>query len=288
MIHRQKVLLHILKSSGGTVGRMQLVKWAFLLSQTASAGGKSFFQFLPYQYGPYSFCLTQEMEALVRNGYVEDSAAGKPWKLSEYGLSEEYVVDRNVKADVWRILRDHGEQSTDELLEHVYNKHPWFSVNSKRKRLKKRPIAKPAVFTAGYEGLAVDGFLDLLMRNGIQRLIDVRRNPVARRFGYHKSTLRRLALNVGIDYMHFPEVGIASENRQNLETFDDRLKLFDKYEKTTLRHETNAVRQIAALMEEKPSALVCLEAEACCCHRSRLAEPIEKMTGMEVIHLYSS
>ena len=41
----------------------------------------------------------------------------------------------------------------------------------------------------------VNALLDLLLRKGIRRLVDVRCNPVARRYGYHKATLCRLGGN---------------------------------------------------------------------------------------------
>lgn len=85
-----------------------------------------------------------------------------------------------------------SSQPVGRLLDHVHRHYPRFTINSGREQLAKCPEAQPAVHTAGYEGLTVGGFLDMLLRHGIGRVIDVRCNPVARRCGFHKSTLSPL------------------------------------------------------------------------------------------------
>jgi uncharacterized protein (DUF488 family) len=115
------------------------------------------------------------------------------------------------------------------------------------------------VFTAGYEGLSIDGFLNLLIVSGIRRLIDIRNHPIARRYGFHKSTLQRLTDRLEIDYVHFPELGIRSEDRQGLVDQEAYDTLFDKYEKTVLQNERQAIRQVGRLVTELPSVLVCME-----------------------------
>jgi uncharacterized protein YwgA len=86
VLHRQKALLAILQQVGGQASSLQLMKWAFLLGQeTPSHGGKTFYQFIPYRFGPYSFTLTRETDALVRNGFV-DKTDKKAWQLTALGL----------------------------------------------------------------------------------------------------------------------------------------------------------------------------------------------------------
>lgn len=175
--------------------------------------------------------------------------------------------------------------SSKDVIEYVYRTYPSYTVNSKRERLKVRRVAAPAVFTSGYEGLQIDGFLDRLVQTGIHRLIDVRNNPVARRYGFHKSTLQRLCGYLAIDYVHVPELGIVSAERRQLDTANDYLDLFERYEAITLARQHSATAKVASLMQEKPSVLVCMEAEALRCHRSRLANAIANLTGMEIVHL---
>ena len=67
MLNRQKAALFMLECAGRKVSRLELTKWLFLLRQEMpSAGGGAFYQFVPYRYGAFSFCLYQEAEALER------------------------------------------------------------------------------------------------------------------------------------------------------------------------------------------------------------------------------
>jgi uncharacterized protein (DUF488 family) len=125
------------------------------------------------------------------------------------------------------------------------------------------------------------------MRHGIRRLIDVRANPVARRFGFHKSTLVRICPKVGIEYIHIPEVGIPGTWRADLDTFDSYQRLFNRYEAEVLPGQRDALEILAAMIRERPSALMCKEANPLCCHRTTLANQLARDLGLPVIDLGS-
>lgn len=283
MLNRQRTILELLTIADRPVLRTELTKWSFLLRhEYSSSGGNAFYDFVPYKLGPFSFSLYQEIDKLENQSYVVPTGEHS-WEINR---SIEYKPPGvSVQQDVARIIQRFGGWNTDRLLNYVYDAYPRFTVNSQRKQLARRATAKPAVFTAGYEGLSIDAFLNRLIENGIKRLIDVRQNPIARRYGFHRSTLQKLAGNLGIDYVHIPELGIKSALRKNLDTIDKRMTLFDEYEKTTLESNEVALDRVATLMQESASVLVCMEAQALCCHRSRIAEYIAKQTTLPVIHL---
>ncbi len=283
MLNRQKTILEFLQAAGRTVLRTELTKWSFLLRhEYASNGGSAFYDFVPYKLGPFSFSLYQEVGKLEEQSYVvRDGESG--WA---FGNDVSFKSpDASVQRDVFRIVKRFGDWSTDKLLDYVYEAYPQYTVNSQRKKLAERATTEPKVFTAGYEGLSVDAFLNVLVGRGVRRLIDVRHNPIARRYGFHRSTLMRLTGNLDIDYVHVPELGINSALRQNLDTMDDRTALFDQYEKTTLATNDDALDRVASLMREMPAVLVCMEAKAACCHRSRVAESIAERTSLPIENL---
>jgi len=287
MLHRQRLILSMLAHAGGGATHLEVTKWAFLVkTETESAGGSSFYQFVPYQYGPFSFGLFQEVAAMVRNGLLVE-VPGSRWQLTDAGHTEARRAEPTSAAAARSIVLRFRNKTADELMEYVYDRHKWFTVNSKRKKLAERPLAKPAVYTAGYEGLLIDGFLNGLLKAGLKRLIDVRHNPIARRYGFHKSTLTRLCGNLGIEYRHVPELGIPSADRQDLADggLAARTTLFRSYEQTTLTEQTAAVAGVAALVSEEPSVLVCMEAKPCECHRSHLAKPVAALTQLPIVHL---
>jgi uncharacterized protein (DUF488 family) len=284
MLQRQRAVLAFLDLAGGKATHTEVTKWAFLLRQeTPSRGGSSFYQFVPYKYGPYSFCLFQEIAALARDGYLTESEHS--WAVTTAGARASQTVDPGVRSDAARVVRTHRGRQRDDLINYVYERYPAFTVNSDIRKLEPRPMAKCAVFTAGYEGLLVDGFLNGLIRSGVCRLIDVRNNPVSRRYGFHKTTLARLCGKLGIEYVHFPELGIASDQRQGLDEPGARQSLFDAYERATLPAQRESIARVGALMLEMPSVLVCMEACHTECHRSRLAKAVSAAAGLRTHHL---
>lgn len=142
-----------------------------------------------------------------------------------------------------------------------------------------------AIYTLGYEGLSIDEFFGLLTENGILHLIDVRRDPVSRRYGFHKKTLSNLCEGYGIEYTHLPELGIESKYRRDLKTEADRRALLSRYETETISREKEAVADISRLMSKRPCVLVCVESDPNRCHRSILARAVAKIGGLPIRHL---
>lgn len=286
MLHRQKALLSILQQVGFTASTLQMMKWAFLLShETSSRGGKTFYQFIPYRYGPYSFTLNQETDSLIRNGFLEKEK-NNCWSLTDLGKKFDANLPRNVTQDIYYVATEYGNLSSQDLLDLVYDKYPWFTVNSDLpgRRKKKRPIAQKAIYTAGYEGKTVDEFLNLLMESGISQLIDVRFNPISRRYGFHKSTLARLCNFLGIDYQHLPELGIPGSERDDLSSFAKYTSLFNDY-RNSLPLREDALLNVTGLLKSKPSVLVCMEADPKFCHRNVLAQHLTTLIDMPIKHL---
>ena len=82
MLLRQKILLLMLKFAGRPVQRVELMKWCFVLRhESESKGGNSFYDFVPYKYGPFSFALYQEIEKLESTSYIL-SHGEFAWKLN--------------------------------------------------------------------------------------------------------------------------------------------------------------------------------------------------------------
>ena len=285
MLNRQKILLLMLRRARRPVVRVELMKWAFLLKhECETQGGSAFYDFVPFKLGPYSFSLHHEIAKLESRRYVL-AVEEKAWKVDEECSPSAGAVIPLVERDVMDVLSRFEHFSTEELLDEVYRSYPHYTVNSERIRLAARPKAEPAVYTAGYEGLSIDGFLNMLVENGIECLVDVRSNPTARRYGFHKSTLSRLLHRLDVEYRHFSELGIHSEARRLFPANGGRDELFRQYEETTLATEETAIETVSALVRRRPSVLVCMESNPLNCHRSRLANRVSQATGLPIIHL---
>lgn len=140
------------------------------------------------------------------------------------------------------------------------------------------------VYTIGYEGKDIDEFVEELLENGIERLIDVRELPLSRKNGFSKNALMKALQEVGIEYKPFPELGAPKEARHGL-----RSKLLNFYEfaeiyRNHLKRHLDDLKALELYVSSKKSVIMCFEADWRVCHRSVIAEFLER-DGFEVIHL---
>ncbi len=283
MLVRQRILIEFLYQAARPVSKLELVKWMFLLRKETRENFKtSFYDFVPYHYGPYSFCLAREIGSLIESGWIHEEE--RTWELVREP-DDAVAGTKGTVREVRSLVGRFGDRPQDEVIDHVYNRYPEYTVNSRRAKLVTRKIADPQVFTAGYEGLQVDGFLNMLVQDGIHSLIDVRSNPIARRYGYHRGTLSKLCSLLGIQYTHVPALGIRSELRRSLQTQADYDHLFENYQRDTLVEQSQWVERVADSVSTEPSVLVCMESCPSRCHRSRLASEISKITSLPIVHL---
>jgi hypothetical protein len=293
MLTRQKVVLSLLAHAGRALSPTVFVKLIFLLRQeTALKDDPAFYDFVPYQFGPFSFTLYRELGGLRQAGWVaaDDSQialAASGWAGVRAQIES---LPERVQAAVGQILGRYGGMEPEALIRDVYARYPWYATRSGRSDLLPNPLpgpnqAPPAVYTAGYEGKSVDAFLDDLLKNGIQVVIDVRANPVSRKYGFSGVRLGEICKKLGLEYRHEPALGIPSAERAGLGGFASYQRLLERYERVTLPERSADVHRVGQLMRQKASVLLCVERDVRCCHRSRLANAVAKATGMEVIHL---
>jgi len=290
VLSRQKVVLALLEQLGRPLSPTVFVKLVFLLRhETKLAADRAFYDFVPYKYGPFSFTLYWELACLKRAGYV---TAGKEQVAHCLALATPKAreIPEEVRESVACIVKRYGRLDQKSLVAAVYKRYPWYATMSQMTQggpapSHPKPVAKLAVYTVGYGGKSVDAFLNELLRFGIQVVVDVRANPVSRTYGFSRKVLGEIAPKVGLEYRHVPSLGIPSKQRANLTSFDSYQSLLDQYESQTLPSEAETIREIAQLMLEKPAILVCVEKDERCCHRSRLALSVSRISGLDVVNL---
>jgi len=292
VLERQKILLSLVERNRSSMHRTVLVKLAFLLRQDVVLGGSGFYDFVPYKYGPFSFGLYNELGALARSGYVRlsESSVGIEGKLAGEVRERIEGLPLSIRTAVGRVTKQYGRMKRGELIQDVYERFPWYISGSELKgmlpgEIRQRSAAPCAVYTAGYEGMSIDAFLDKLLRNGMARIVDVRSNPVSRKYGFAKRSLGEIATKLQLQYRHLPELGIPSSYRSNLGDYESYQRLLWQYESDVLPKRQGEVLELAGLLREAPSVLVCFERDVRCCHRGRLADATAKASGLEVVHI---
>lgn len=87
---------------------------------------------------------------------------------------------------------------------------------------------------------------------------------------------------MGIRYEHLPELGIDSAERKELVTQADYDTLFAEYERTTLPYQAEALDAILGWISGgNRVALTCYERLPKQCHRSRVANALERSGRLE-------
>ena len=293
MLTRQKTILALLSQASESLSPTVFVKLVFLLRhETELRKDKTFYDFVPYKYGPFSFALYRELANLRCNGYVTSDEERVALCEHNAGLSDDKLdaLPAAAKEAVDEVVNRCKGKSPSRLVNDIYARYPWYAINSERAGLRPRSSvhrrkARPAVYTVGYEGKSVDYFFNYLLEQGIELMIDVRARAVSRRYGFSKRRLREIGERLGIDYRHIPELGIPRKYRVRLTNDNSYQRLLEKYERKMLPKVDDEIRSVAIAMQQRPAVLVCLEKDARNCHRSRLAGAISHRSRLEVMHL---
>jgi uncharacterized protein (DUF488 family) len=284
---RQRLLLSLLDALGGTVANTDFQKLLFLYAQEWES--EPSYEFVPYQYGGFSFTSYADKRRLIEQDLLV--ADDQHWTLTAAGCT---AAKHAGAPRLSRFAQAIAGKRGDALIAEVYRRHPWYATRSKiAERVlpaaadraaiaAARPPPKgPGLVTIGYEGRSLENYLNALLRDSVTLLCDVRRNPLSRKYGFSKSTLSKACEGVGIRYEHLPELGIASEERRELNDQADYDALFAVYERDSLPHQTAALAKIRGWIERDSQrvALTCYEAQPCQCHRHCVAEALERLGG---------
>ena len=146
----------------------------------------------------------------------------------------------------------------------------------------KRHYEEPMLFTIGYEGLSLEQYIKKLILFDVHTLCDVRKNAYSQKYGFSKHTLEKACVGVGIRYVHVPQLGIESDKRRDLRSQKDYDILFDEYERTTLKENTEALLYVRSIIDaDKRVALTCFEKDPRQCHRSRVAKALMQLSNIQ-------
>jgi uncharacterized protein (DUF488 family) len=266
---RQQFLLAFLQEIKGGCSATDLQKLMFLYILNS---GFSFYDFVPYKYGSYSFQLDQDVNTLQSMGWLEHTNT----KISYAGYASSSLFDYSAS-----LFKSIDSLRGSKLIKKVYTTHPYYAINSTiasemldddemetvnnaRAQLKQE---SQVLFNIGYEGLSVEVYINTLIQNDVRLLCDVRNNPLSRKFGFSKNNLGHFLKNVGIEYVHIPELGIISDKRKSLETKADYDTLFGEYAETLPSKKRYLDDVYTLIQTKKRIALACFEHDPQFCHR---------------------
>ena len=259
---RQRFLLDFIRQINTSVSNADLQKLVFLLIMNSD---NDYYDFVPYQYGPHSFQLAEDINTLANNGFLDVNETSVQAKVKEPNTTS------------FSIATERG----NELLRRVYCEYPYYAINNEMidsffcdetiqmfsKEKAKYNLSDQTLFTIGYEGKSIEAFINLLIINDVRLICDDRKNPLSRKFGFSKNKLSHISETIGIKYLHVPELGIESEKRKLLKTNNDYDALFSEYESNISSFLPYLEDIYSMILSHNRVALLCYESDAAMCHR---------------------
>ena len=187
LFDRQKRLLALLKAHGGEINKLDFQKLLFLYCKNVERIPS--YEFVPYKFGGFSFTSYADKRRLTENGFLGDTE--RTWKLTNAGKAAA-KVNSTIQTEMCLFAKQYEHLRGDALIAAAYRQHPYYAIQSAiiRRILKRDALALEAVeaarpgpgmagiCTIGYEGRSLEGYLNLLLKDGVTVLCDVRRNPL--------------------------------------------------------------------------------------------------------------
>jgi uncharacterized protein (DUF488 family) len=269
----EKSILYLINNNRGEISKLRLVKLMFLISKIIPL-----YYFIPYKYEPVSFQLYHDLSRLEKEGFVSigDDAV--------HLLRQDFpAMDLKIKNIIRMNCEKFSALNDKMLLDYIYKEYPEYTIFSLYRKNMDYSKTSTGIVTIGYEGKTIDKFLNELIINKISVVVDVRKNAYSMKFGFQLNKLKNYLEKIDIEYIHMPELGIPSESRKNLKTYEDYQTLFATY-KREIDTKTDYLKKIESIGQNKKVSLMCFEKDVKCCHRGVIAERLRE-GGVEVIDL---
>ena len=143
-----------------------------------------------------NLCLTSSADShlllmadLTENGFLGDTE--RTWKLTNAGKAAA-KVNSTIQTEMCLFAKQYEHLRGDALIAAAYRQHPYYAIQSAiiRRILKRDALALEAVeaarpgpgmagiCTIGYEGRSLEGYLNLLLKDGVTVLCDVCSHPL--------------------------------------------------------------------------------------------------------------
>jgi uncharacterized protein (DUF488 family) len=144
-----------------------------------------------------------------------------------------------------------------------------------------------SIYTIGYEGLDMNGFLALLRTGNVETIVDIRELPLSRKPGFSKKGLGETLNLHGFEYMHVPELGCPKPIREQYRLDGN----WSHYKEDFLRYlalQDDVITELSAMASTTTCALLCFEADYHYCHRSMVADAMHAVGDLQVHHLQAA
>jgi uncharacterized protein (DUF488 family) len=150
------------------------------------------------------------------------------------------------------------------------------------------PSSPPKLYTIGHSTRTLDEFRSILNEHQIKTLVDVRTVPRSRRVPhFNTKNLAESLPRHHFRYLHLPPLGGLRKARPDSSNTGWRNDSFRGYADYMQTPQFEAgLKELTAIAQNQPTAIMCAEAVPWRCHRSLIADGL-LARGWEVIDLFS-
>ncbi|MBL1079888.1 DUF488 domain-containing protein [Nocardia sp. 2] len=127
--------------------------------------------------------------------------------------------------------------------------------------------------SVGYEGRRAEELIEMLLREKVATVVDVRLTPISRKPGMSKTKLSLALEEAGVRYEHLKELGNPRDNRA---LFRDCARAGRARFAEVLNSDAagEALHRLRELAEQGTVALLCFERDHSTCHREMVADAV--------------
>lgn len=117
-------------------GSLMLFKQFFVFVKEIKPDLETYFDFVPYDYGPYSFKLKDTLDALESSGFIrtEKHENDIDYYLTEKGLvkAKESLtkINQEIIDRIKKLRNDGARLGYFKVLQHIYSKYPEYTTGS--------------------------------------------------------------------------------------------------------------------------------------------------------------
>jgi uncharacterized protein (DUF488 family) len=131
------------------------------------------------------------------------------------------------------------------------------------------------VFSIGYEGINFDYFLELLNKNKITQVIDIRENSFSWKMNFRNKIFENNLKKNNIKYVHISDLGAPKYIRKEIKINNNPKKFFHEY-KILLSRNNDSFEYLMELSGHEKTVILCVEKDYKLCHRKAIIDKLRK------------
>jgi uncharacterized protein (DUF488 family) len=283
ILKRQKLALAALSASpAGYLSERNLLAILFQLqSESSFEKVGSPYDFLQLNQFPFSYQALHELERLAENDILIRLRSGYQIssKFKAAMISDLPLRVRELARTVTQSFVAASSGLKAEIVDQ--NTEKWRTRRPRiQKTIKYSTKSFAGIRTIGYQDLSIDCFLSTILTENVDTIVDVRANPISRKYGFSYSALKWLCNACDVSYVHLPELGISSSIRRS---HLSRRHILERYYQD-LDKSHSVLSELGNLAMTNRIALLCYEMYPHDCHREKLAHYISEITNYPVFH----